>query len=316
MSTALARARTAIDAMAHGKFVLLGVSGGADSLALAVAAAELCRAGKLRAGAVIVDHGLQHGSAEAAEDAAAKCRRLGLEPVLIETIATSADEASARAARYAAFDRALQTTGAEALLLAHTLDDQAEQVLLGLLRGSGTRAVAGMPARRGRYLRPLLGLERAAMEQICEQAGLDYWQDPSNADLSYRRNLVRHRVLPMLRRELGGHLSPALAATARLAAQDADALDDWAGRAYAELGSGATLPLRPLGELPLAISSRVLRLAARAAGGANPSRERTEALMRLGGLGAPKSKSAGPVQLDGNVSAWRRGAVIVFNRPG
>ncbi|MCW4466724.1 tRNA lysidine(34) synthetase TilS [Glutamicibacter sp. MNS18] len=316
MSTALARARTAIDRMAHGQFVLVAVSGGADSLALAVAAGELARAGKLRAGAIIVDHGLQPGSDGIARTAAGQCRALGLDPVLLRHVETGPDEAAARRARYAAFEHALEDSGAQTVLLAHTLNDQAEQVLLGLLRGSGTRSVAGIPVRRGPYLRPLLGMERSDMEQICTQAGLDWWQDPSNTDVRYRRNRIRHRILPLLESELGAHLPQALAATATLAAQDADALDQWAERCYAQLGGSSSLELAELGELPLAVSSRVLRLAAAAAGGTTPTRERTEALMRLAGLGYPKSKSAGPIQLEGHVAAFRRGPVIVFTRPG
>lgn len=316
MTSALAHARTAIDAMAHGQFVLLGVSGGADSLALAVAAGELIRHGKLRAGAIIVDHGLQHDSAQAAHTAAAQCRELGLDPVLIRRVDTTADEASAREARYAAFEAARQEYAAESILLAHTLNDQAEQVLLGLLRGSGTRSLAGIPARRGPFLRPLLTLERTQIEEICTRAGLSWWQDASNSDERYRRNLIRHRILPLLRAELGEHLPQALAATATLAAQDAEALDQWAERAYEQLGGSTRLELAELAELPVAVSSRVLRLAARAAGGSTPTRERTEALLRLAGLGRAKSKSAGPVQLEGHIVAFRRGPVIVFTRAG
>lgn len=316
MSGVLARARNAIDAMAHGQFVLLGVSGGADSLALAVAAAELARAGRLRAGAVIVDHGLQPGSAQAAATAAGQCRALGLDPVLLRTVRTTADEASAREARYAVFEQVLAETGATAMLLAHTLDDQAEQVLLGLLRGSGTRSLAGIPARRGPYLRPLLGMERHEMEEVCGRAGLEWWRDPSNDDVRYRRNRIRHRVLPLLQAELGPHIGRALAATATLAAQDADALDEWARHSYAELGGADRLPLPELARLPVAVSSRVLRLAVRAAGGTTPTAERTVALLKLAGLGYPKSRSAGPVQLEGPVAAFRRGPVMVFTRTG
>lgn len=316
MSTALALARTAIATMAQGQFVLVAVSGGADSLALAVAASELIRSGKLRAGAIIVDHGLQVDSKQAAQHAAKQCRDLGLEPVLLRTVQTGAAEAAARQARYEAFEDALTETGAQSVLLAHTLNDQAEQVILGLLRGSGTRSLAGIPARRGPYLRPLLGLNREQIEQICRQAGLSWWQDASNTDVRYRRNLIRHRVLPMLEAELGAHLPQALASSASLAAQDADALDQWAEHCFAQLGGDSSLALTELAKLPLAISSRVLRLAACAAGGNVPTKERTDALLRLAGLGYPKSKSAGPVQLEGHVSAVRRGPVIVFTRSG
>ncbi|QCY45875.1 tRNA(Ile)-lysidine synthase [Glutamicibacter creatinolyticus] len=316
MSSALSQARIAIQRQVGGQFVLLGVSGGSDSLGMAVAAAELVRAGKLRAGAVIVDHQLAAGSDAVARQAAETCRSLGLDPVLVRQVSTAADEASARHARYQQFEHALGATGAQALLLAHTLDDQAEQVLLGLLRGSGTRSLAGIRAVRGPYRRPLLGLRREQLEQICRQASVNWWQDPSNTDVRYRRNQIRHRVLPVLVRELGAHLPQALAGTAELAAQDADALDEWAAQSYRQLADGHRLPLRGLRELPPAISSRVLRLAVRAAGGTNPSRERTAALQQLAGLGTAPSRSAGPVQLEGEIYAYRRGPVIVFTRPG
>ncbi len=187
MSRPIDRARTAVAAMAPSGLSLVAVSGGADSLALAVAASQLPGA----FGAVVVDHGLQPGSAQAADRAAQQCRELGLDPVLVRRVRTRPDEASARTARYEAFERALESTGAQRILLGHTRDDQAEQVLLGLLRGSGIRSLAGMPAVRGAYARPLLDLAREDTEQICAGAGLEYWDDPSNTDTTYRRNLVR-----------------------------------------------------------------------------------------------------------------------------
>ena len=304
MSRAIDRARHAVAAAAPTGLSLAAVSGGADSLALAVAASQL--PGDF--GAVIVDHGLQAGSAQVAVRAAGQCRELGLEPVLVLRVDTRPDEASARTARYEAFDRALQSTGAQRILLGHTRDDQAEQVLLGLLRGSGTRSLAGMPAVRGSYARPLLDLSRQDTEQICVGAGLEYWEDPSNTDTSYRRNLVRSEILPYLRGQLGEHIPQALARTAQLAAADADALDQWAGRAWAEHGTN----LKSLADLPPAVASRVLRLAAADAGARNLGRERTAALCALAGVGTEKSKSAGPVQLEGKISAYRRSPVIVF----
>lgn len=304
MSRPIDRARTAVAAMAPAGLSLVAVSGGADSLALAVAASQLPGA----FGAVVVDHGLQPGSAQAADRAAQQCRELGLDPVLVRRVRTGPDEASARTARYEAFERALESTGAQRILLGHTRDDQAEQVLLGLLRGSGIRSLAGMPAVRGAYARPLLGLAREDTEQICAGAGLEYWEDPSNTDTTYRRNLVRGEIMPYLREHLGGHIPQALARTAQLAAADADALDLWAGRAWAEHGTD----LKALAALPPAVASRVLRLAAAEAGAKNVGRERTAALCALAGVGTEKSKSAGPVQLDGKISAYRRSPVIVF----
>ncbi|GAA1408916.1 tRNA(Ile)-lysidine synthase [Glutamicibacter uratoxydans] len=306
MSRAIHRARAGIGSAAG--LSLVAVSGGADSLALAIAASTL--PGDF--GAVVVDHQLQQGSAQAAETAAEQCRGLGLDPVLVLRVDTAADEASARAARYAAFEQAARDTGAVRVLLAHTRDDQAEQVLLGLLRGSGTRSLAGMPPARGIYQRPLLELSRQDTEQICRQAGLGYWEDPSNQDQKYRRNLIRLRVLPFLDQTLGGHIGQALARTASLAAQDADALDEWARREHEEHGTHITA----LRRLPQAVASRVLRLAAVNAGAKNVGLERTEALCALAGIGGPMSKSAGPVQLDGKISAYRRAPVIVFTTTG
>jgi len=308
MNQALLVARSAIVRATGPGLTLIGVSGGADSLALAIAASTLPGA----YGAVIVDHGLQADSAQVAQRASEQCRELGLDPVLICPVQTASDEASARAARYEQFAHALTQTGAQQLLLAHTRDDQAEQVLLGLLRGSGTRSLAGIPAERGPYRRPLLELTRKQTEAICHDAGLNYWQDPSNADTGYRRNLIRHEILPFLREQLGEHLPEALARTASLAAADADALEQWAREAKDQHG----LHLRELGELPVAVASRVLRLFAIEAGAKNVGHERTQALCALAGIGVPKSKSAGPVQLDGKISAFRHGSVIVFTSTG
>ncbi|MEP6761209.1 MAG: tRNA lysidine(34) synthetase TilS, partial [Sporichthyaceae bacterium] len=142
-----------------GDLVLVAASGGADSLALAAAVAfEVPRVG-LRAGAVTVDHGLQLGSGEHARQVAATLTGLRLGPVevrVVEVGSGGGPEAAARSARYNALDAAAEQHGAVAVLLAHTRDDQAETVLLGLARGSGGRSLTGMAARSGRYRRPLL----------------------------------------------------------------------------------------------------------------------------------------------------------------
>ena len=289
---------------------LLGISGGADSMALAIAASQLLR--DTRFGVVIVDHGLQAGSDRVAQHAASQCVELGFTQVQIKTVSTSGDEASARTARYAAFEQALSESGAQRLLLAHTKDDQAEQVLLGILRGSGTRTLAGIPPIRGRYARPLLELTRADTESICQRAGVEYWEDPSNTDTAYRRNHIRHKVLPFLREQLGGQLTESLARTARLAAADAEALEAWAHQAWEQSRGTQGINLQVLQSFPPAIGSRVLRLAAAEAGARNLSSERTSALCALAGVGTNKSRSAGPVQLDGKISAFRRSSVIVF----
>lgn len=245
--------------------MLVALSGGADSLALALAVAYEAPKCAVRAGAIIVDHGLQAGSAEVAARAAEQARQMGLHPVLVESVrvpqaaAGGGPEAVARQARYAAFSKAASETAAWGVLTAHTHDDQAEQVLLALARGSGLRSLAGIPAERalgapsaedgaedatagGRVLlRPFLGtgkeagspsITRATTEAACADQGVSFWRDPHNLDSSYARVRVRQRVLPMLESELGPGVADALVRTADLAREDADALDEIA-RVYA-----------------------------------------------------------------------------------
>src|SRR4051812_21448576 len=207
--------------------VLVACSGGADSLALAAAVAfEAPRAG-VPAGAVTVDHGLQAGSAERAEATAGLLRKLGLAPVAVLTVEVGTDggpEAAARSARTTALETAAAQPGAR-VALGHTLDDQAETVLLGLGRGSGPRSLAGMVEERGRFWRPLLGVRRTTTRQACADQGLPVWDDPWNADPAYTRARLRAEVLPLLEDVLGGGVAPALARTAALLREDLDALD-------------------------------------------------------------------------------------------
>jgi tRNA(Ile)-lysidine synthetase-like protein len=191
-------------AQAGPRSVVVAVSGGADSLALAAGTVWALRPGgpfaQLPAWAVVVDHGLQDGSAEVAERAAAQARDLGLESRVVRVAPDGRDgpEASARRARYAA----LLAERSAHVLLGHTLDDQAETVLLGLARGSGTRSLAGMAERSGRLVRPLLGLRRAVTSAACAEAGLRPWVDPHNTDPGFARPRVRS-ALPLLDALLG-----------------------------------------------------------------------------------------------------------------
>ncbi|GAA4366329.1 tRNA lysidine(34) synthetase TilS [Paeniglutamicibacter cryotolerans] len=311
LPAALAAARNAIrSAVPRGASVLVACSGGADSLALATSAAFLARKGYLDAGAVIVDHGLQEQSAATAARAAAQCRTLGLDPVIIERAGEcSGTEAEARFERYLAFERALEATGAGHVLLGHTLDDQAEQVLLGLARGSGTRSLAGMPAVRGPYVRPLLGLRRADTEAICHHESLEYWQDPTNAERLALRNRIRLDLLPAMDAMLGPGLASALARTADLAGTDADYLDGLAAAELAKLAvqtgpDALELELPALRAVPEALLGRVLRMAVASLGAGAPGFERLLALRLL----VAGSDSAGPIQLAGHVTATRLGA--------
>jgi tRNA(Ile)-lysidine synthase len=271
--------RLSIAGQDPGDLLLVACSGGADSLALAAAAAfEAPRAG-LRAGGVVVDHGLQPGSAEVAAAVLATMTGLGLDPALSVRVAVPppgagpgrpGPEAAARAARYAVLDRAAQEAGAAAVLLGHTLDDQAETVLLRLARGSGARSLAGMAARSGSCLRPLLELRRWQTRAACEALGLRPWDDPQNHDPAFTRVRVRHELMPALEAALGPGVPEALARTASLLRADADALDEFAAaeaaRIRAEDGTAAGWPAAALAGLPAALRRRILRTAALAAG--------------------------------------------------
>lgn len=260
--------RSLLDGLGPGARVLVACSGGADSLALAAATAFEAPKLAIDASAVVVDHGLQEGSASVAERAAAQCRSLGLDPV--EVVAVQVDttgvgpEAAARTARYAALEEAADRHGAAVVLLGHTRDDQAEQVLLGLARGSGARSLAGMPRRRGRYARPLLGISRAQAASACAASGLEAWVDPHNADAAYAR--VRARaLLADLEAALGPGVAGALARSADQLREDADYLDALAADAQAALGPGpwATAALLAI---PRPVRTRLWRLLLVAAG--------------------------------------------------
>jgi tRNA(Ile)-lysidine synthase len=256
--------------LAAGDLVLAACSGGADSLALAAALAFTAPRHGLRAGAVTVDHGLQPGSAAQAARVSAQLRALGLEPVRAITVTvdgTGGPEAAARAARYRALSQAGDEAGAAAILLGHTLDDQAETVLLGLARGSGGRSLAGMPARAGRYRRPFLGIGRAQTAAACAALDLAAWDDPQNADPRFARARVRQQALPALEAALGPGVAAALARTAGQLRADADALDALAAEAAGRLiGPGQEIDVADITALPPALRTRVLRRAAIAAG--------------------------------------------------
>jgi tRNA(Ile)-lysidine synthase len=303
--------RAAVQDLPDGALVLAAVSGGADSLALAAATAFVAPRAGLRAGAVVVDHALQPGSDAVAATTAASCRSLGLAPVEVVRVEVRDDgsgpEAAARTARYAALQQAADRLGAGAVLLGHTRDDQAETVLLGLARGSGTRSLAGMPARRGVLRRPLLDVPRATTAAACAALGLTPWCDPHNDDARYAR--VRARaLLPQLERALGPGVVSALARSATLARDDADALDAEAAEQSARLRRRADdapgLDAIRLGELPPAVRRRVLRLAALDAG-CPPGRLSGRHLEALDSL-VVRWKGQGPLALPGGVRALRR----------
>jgi tRNA(Ile)-lysidine synthase len=215
---------------------------------------------------VTVDHGLQDGSGSRAAAVASVLAGLGLDPVRSVGVTVGEDggpEAAARAARYDALSAVCAEAGAAAVLLGHTLDDQAETVLLGLARGSGPRSLAGMPPRRGVFRRPLLGLRRSATIAACAALGLDPWTDPHNADRKFARVRVRLDALPALEAALGPGVAEALARTADQLRADAEVLENLSSE---RARGDAPLPVSALAEMPGAVRSRVLRSAALAAG--------------------------------------------------
>ena len=226
---------------ADAPLVLVACSGGRDSMALAAVSHIVCTSMGVRCGAVIVDHGLQEGSERVAGEAANRCRALGLGPVIVRNATVQARgeglEAAARQARYNELCAAARESGAIAVLLAHTMDDQAETVLIGLLRSRGVDALAGMPqvfTRSGvTFARPLLTLTRAETTGICEDLGVEYWDDPTNGDAvdgelpnDYPlRSRVRHDLLPAIERFAGFNVARHFAESARLARMDKEYLD-------------------------------------------------------------------------------------------
>ncbi|MEP6599260.1 MAG: tRNA lysidine(34) synthetase TilS [Actinomycetota bacterium] len=259
---AVAEVRHAVRRVLGDRPALVACSGGADSLALAAATAfEASRRG-LPAGLITIDHGVQPGSAAQARTVAAIGYELGFDPVQVVRVEVRTGgglESSARNARYAALSAAADAAGA-AVLLGHTLDDQAETVLLGLGRGSGPRSIAGMRAVDGRYLRPLLGVRRTTTVAACVALGFTPWDDPHNADSAFTRVRLRREVLPLLEDVLQGGVAGALARTAELIRDDLDALDAVAECTLADVGDEHVLPVAELVNLAPAIRSRVLRL--------------------------------------------------------
>jgi tRNA(Ile)-lysidine synthase len=294
--------------------VLVALSGGADSLALAGATAfEAPRAG-MRAGAIIVDHAIQPGSDAVAQNAARQARELGLDPVIVTRVEVGwvgGPEAAARTARYTAFEDALRETHATAILIAHTLDDQAETVLLGLARGSGPASVRGMEPVTGPYRRPLLGIRRETTEQFCRDSGLEWWDDPQNDDRAFARVRIRRTILPVLEQGLGPGVAEALARTAEQLREDSDALDHMAEEVLEELveleEAGLSVSVAVLAANPSALRQRIIRAVVAHEFHVSLSRERTLEVARL----VTDWHGQGPLDLPG-IKVERAGGRIHF----
>jgi tRNA(Ile)-lysidine synthase len=272
MTDAIVEIRSAVRAhlqqLEAGDTFLVAVSGGADSLALAYALMKESEPLALQAIAVTIDHQLQSQSTAVAEKTSEQLRSFGYTEVLIEKVDVSTEsgiEAGARDARYQALSSIAKKLNAARVFLGHTRDDQAETVLLGLARGSGTRSLSGMAIENGIYLRPLLAITREQTEKACKEIDVEYWNDPHNINAEFSRVRVREEVLPIMEEKLGPGIAAALARSARLLRDDADALDDIATSAMDSMNL-ADLDATALAELPRAIRSRILRSAIYAAG--------------------------------------------------
>lgn len=296
---------------------LVALSGGADSLALAAAAAFAGPRQGWRVGAVIVDHGLQVGSAAVAERAAEQARGLGLDPVLVVPVVVEmgqlGPEAAARDARYCAFAETADTYGAALILTAHTRDDQAEQVLLGIARGSGSRSLAGIPPLRGSIARPFLAVTREETLAACAAQALQPWQDPHNQDSAYARVRARQRVLPVFEAELGPGIAAALARTAEQAREDAAAFDEMVDEQIEDIvehaEAGIAVSVAALSSNPAALRHRLIRRVAEAEFGSELSREHTLAIAAL----VTEWRGQGPVYVPG-ICVSRVSGMLVFTR--
>lgn len=260
--------RIELEKIEPGEKVIVACSGGADSLALSYALAIEAKKRVVQVIGVTVDHQLQPGSGEQAKKVVDQLSRMGIslcEVAKVEVRLTDGMEASARRARYEALDAAREKHVAARVFLGHTRDDQAESVLLGLVRGSGTRSLSAMAVQSGKYIRPLLGITRIQTLNACQEVGLVPWHDPHNDDPQFLRSRLRREVLPFLEEKIGPGIGAALARSAGLLRDDADALDEWAMSEFEKIDP-RSIDIPELTLLPRAVRSRVIRAAIYALG--------------------------------------------------
>jgi tRNA(Ile)-lysidine synthase len=332
-----ARALRNADAPGRGDGVAVAVSGGADSMALLHALRTLAPPRGWRLEVVTVDHGMRPGSAADAEFVVDHAKALGLGAHLVRipaaelaAAAGAGPEGAARAARYRALAELAEAARCRYVATGHTLDDQAETVLLQLLRGTGPDGLAGMPVRDGWLLRPLLGVRREETRRCCRELDLAWREDATNQDQRLLRNAVRLRVLPLLE-DLRPGSTRTLARTADLARSERDWLDPLVATALdaaladpgtateaqeaapaPDVSTGApTVALRAaaLGALPVALARRVVRAACRRASCGAPAAETVDAILEA----ARAPARGGEVGWPGG-RAWLREDQIVLAR--
>jgi tRNA(Ile)-lysidine synthase len=277
LAETVARALRRHAMLAGGETVLVSVSGGADSVALLSALLALAPTWRLTLHVLHVDHGLRADSARDADFVRALGARLGVRvDVAVVHVTTGSVEAAARAARYAALEAAADRVGAVRIAMGHTADDQAETVLMRVLEGSGVRGLAGIPAVRGRIIRPLLEARHVDAVAALTTDGVPWIEDPSNRDPRFFRNRVRHELLPLLGTLCDGDVVSRLTRVARAARGSIEALDQVAQRELERLAvseaDAVTLSRSGLAALPASVAAEVLRRAAARFGSRAPLR--------------------------------------------
>jgi tRNA(Ile)-lysidine synthase len=299
---AVDRALRAAGVPPGGGTLVVGLSGGKDSVALTDALACLRRRRGFRLVAAHLDHGLRPGSADDVAFCAALCERLGVpfRSGRADVRARSEREKggleqAARRERYAYLRLVRDEEKAAAIAVAHTRDDQAETLLLRLLRGAGATGLSGMRARAGDLLRPLLAVPREAVLEHLRERGLAWREDPSNADTAHRRNRVRLELLPYLEERFNPGIKAALARTASLLADEAAHLRAEADALLAAIvrqdGEVLCLGRVALAEAPPAVARVTLRQAlARAGGLAHVGALHVERILHLARAKAPSGR--------------------------
>ena len=310
--------RAALSRLSAGDVVAVACSGGADSLALASAAVFEGHKLAQRIVGVTVDHGLQPGSAEQALRVVAQLAAMGVDETVtarveVDSASGLGPEAAAREARYAVLAEVAERLDARTVLLGHTLDDQAETVLLGLARGSGGRSLQGMRPAFGVFARPLLGVRRDDTVTACQVEGLNFWDDPHNADPGYTRVRVRDRVLPVLEAELGPGIAEALARTADQLREDTVLLDLLTDEAVARAREPGGLDIAALRLESPSLRHRAIHRAALEAG--VPASELTRGHVLEVDRLVVGWRGQRWVDLPGHLRALRRDGLLVVEAP-
>ena len=304
-----------------GARVVVGLSGGSDSIALTRLLLELAEhCGFAVAGVAHLNHGLRPSAARDEVFCREFARRVSL-PIIVEAADVRAFgaahrlslEDAARRVRYGFLERAAVALGGDRIAVGHTQDDQAETLLLKLIRGAGLAGLAGIYPRRDSVIRPLLDVSRAELRGYLSAAGETWIDDESNADVSNPRNRIRHNVIPELNRAAGAPTSPAIARAAALAREDADWLDELAREqmtvAATSADEGPALDAQVLTAMPRPLLRRVLLETLRQHGGGREiGLEHVESVLALlGGL-------QGGVDLPGCRMELRRGKLVLLQQ--